>query len=264
MDERAVLCECCSLALDAEREVDGVLLCKRCGFLTVLDVKLRTQVQIAPFSRAVLILRVMYEKSIDKSELVEIMASIEQFLLQRSTIVKVKYDLLEALKIQLQLDDVSALPAGHAPRHDRGDYSTAIRVVRNCATEQFRHRYASFQALSKRYMALIGYANKHLFALYSAAQNLSKMQLTTLEAHADQTVDHVRKRRRFGAAVPTATQPRLPGTGRAVARVQQSIEYGNRLSEISKKVDLWRSLSYTIATSCVFDVIEIWNGDGES
>lgn len=43
---RMIPCECCDMLLDVEKEVDGVLLCKRCGFLTILDLTLRSLVQI--------------------------------------------------------------------------------------------------------------------------------------------------------------------------------------------------------------------------
>lgn len=48
-------CECCHILIDAEQAIDGVLLCKRCGFLTVLDPTLRALVQIPAFNRSILV-----------------------------------------------------------------------------------------------------------------------------------------------------------------------------------------------------------------
>ncbi|KAJ0405195.1 hypothetical protein ATCC90586_008823 [Pythium insidiosum] len=110
---RTVVCECCQALVDTEKEVDGVLLCKRCGFLTVLDASLRRRVQLAPFSRQILtamveqqqqqlsfstthlhILRSMYEKTMEKDDLPATIEAIEQFLLHQSTILSAKFDLL--------------------------------------------------------------------------------------------------------------------------------------------------------------------------
>lgn len=40
------------MLVDAERAVNGVLLCRRCGFLTVLDPTLRALLAIPAFNRS--------------------------------------------------------------------------------------------------------------------------------------------------------------------------------------------------------------------
>lgn len=49
---RMASCESCHMLVDAEKAVGGVLLCRRCGFLTVLDPTLRALLAIPAFDRS--------------------------------------------------------------------------------------------------------------------------------------------------------------------------------------------------------------------
>ena len=55
---KMVPCECCYALLDVEREVDGIVVCGRCGFLTLLQQQLRNQfVAPLPDLKALLVLQ---------------------------------------------------------------------------------------------------------------------------------------------------------------------------------------------------------------
>ncbi|GLE00665.1 hypothetical protein PINS_up009453 [Pythium insidiosum] len=373
---RAVVCECCQTLLDLEKEVDGVLLCKRCGFLTVLDASLRRRVQLAPFSRQILthitpsfreieelkqqwiewesrarlsnatessdrhiseplaprgavpasiesphseragspstsraselraegkrlrhdlqgarrrwqeflvdarqsammeqqqqhhqlsfstthlhILRSMYEKAMEKDELSELIAAIEQFLLHQSTILSAKYDLLAALKLWHHVDDLKTISSSIPPE----PVDQATNVLVHCAKEQVRHWQRDFARLARPYLRLVATANKQLFVLYNAAQSLARkhdpqvLARAPCESTSSASFTSTRKRWLLGRS-PNSGGHRSVGviattpSGGDISTVQHSIEVRHRVTEISKKVELWRALSFTIATTCV-------------
>lgn len=245
----------------------------------------------------------MYDKSMDKVELAALAHQIEQFLLHQSTLLKMKFDVLAAVDSCREAEQLHA-PAfqdhgydrSTRERHNSGTMVSMDKVTNliiNSTKEQLRHRYDTFQALSRPHLALVGVANTHLFALYSAAQSLQRpgiqqpgqtndceplaiqrelFSATTngwKNAMDDQeaagTVAGSRSRRRYsgggvntvGSATMYSEKRRLVGGYEAVSHVQQSLERGNRIAEISKKVELWRALSATISSTCVLSVLEL-------
>ncbi|TMW64394.1 hypothetical protein Poli38472_013016 [Pythium oligandrum] len=386
---RMVSCECCQLLLAVEKEVDGVLLCRRCGFLSVLDVKLRGLVQLPPVSRIFLnhftpsvseivrleaqytewierakayeansaspgasesarkrqrviahdgnvpiqvrvsqelkdekrkletelqasrakwkalldeaasektstaelqalqqnfsathlnILRIMYQTSMQTAELHELVTQIERFLLHQSTIVKAKYDVLSSVRSCSQVDVLKrmdtnipdVITSGHGRNEtsvDDKSTTDAIEVVKQLTNAQLRHSHREFERIARPYLQLVGVANKHLFALYNAAQSIAKMEATQMERDGS-------TRSNGGVNTPSPSLPLMPensrkrrlfgGGGHAVSpsggdlsRVQHDLELRHRISEISKKVELWRSLSWTIGSTCVLTLIEL-------
>ncbi|KAF1317245.1 hypothetical protein FI667_g14934, partial [Globisporangium splendens] len=413
---RMALCECCDLLVDAEKAVDGVLLCTRCGFLTVVDPTLRSLVQTPPCNRSILkrmpvaiaelvtlrqqlvrsneqlhqlraqqqdsepthgvhsqpvppvlpqkrrrhdipedtsepgslpfspplsysvsgdlanisvlenetkalerklrhvmrqwesvvggqtatttvmdeaptsplshlqqsfstthlnILKSMYEKNPDMTEeLSDLAHQIEQFLLHQSTLVKMKYDLLTAVQTSREIEQLDA------PEFQSQTAPNVAKLIINSAKEQLQHLYQAFQTQSRPYLKLIGCANKHLFALYNAAQSLQKMRQSTSslnDRNDDVVLGIIREhalggRRRYGvrqarAGISSATTMRSDSKAVSVhdevSRVQQTIELGNRMTEIAKKVELWRSLSATIASTCVLSLLELSSTNAE-
>lgn len=307
---RAVLCECCELPLDAASEVQGVLLCRRCGFLTVANAQFRALVQLTPFDRSVLqrivfaidwdgrqladsmelvvmragqaqagyehicapwtalmneaapmsrwftsthfdILRVMYEKTMDKSEFQCVCSTIEQFLLHQSTLLQAKSEVLRALK---EYQRVADLPLTQDESFLNASTSRAYRIVRKCTQTKLQHQMVSFQALAHPFLSLIGTANKQLFGLYTAAHSLDKMQAHQRQEGSTRgdlsTPPQAPKRRRMGGDGLYRGKPSL-------TEMHQSLEYRNRLGEIAKKVDLWRTLSATIAHACMLKLTDV-------
>lgn len=234
----------------------------------------------------------MYDKTGDKLELTALARQIEQFLVHQSTLLKMKYDLLAAVETCREIEQL------HAPVFQAGEASARVtKLLVNSTKEQLSHRYKVFQRLSRPYLALVGAANKHLFALYNAAQSLHSMRQTS-ESESEVVIqrelfgnnngsnsngngpghspfvpaDHTRSRRRYGYGAKSSQganssngsmgsagmgerHPRhLMMASSDVSRVQQTLEFGNRITEISKKVELWRALSSTVATTCMLSV----------
>lgn len=233
----------------------------------------------------------MYVKTGDKLELTALSTQIEQFLLHQSTLLKMKYDLLAAVETCREIEEL------HAPVFQKDETSLKVtKLLVNSTKEQLSHRYKAFQTLSCPYLALVGAANMHLFALYNAAQSLHSMRQTSetdREALIQRELfgaksnsngsngagqspfvpaDPTRSRRRYGFGAKGSHGTTSSSSMRAVAmgdrttraggfddvsRVQQTLEFGNRMAEISKKVELWRALSSTVVTTCVLSVSEL-------
>lgn len=222
------------------------------------------------------ILKIMHEKNIDVLELKELSRQIEQFLLHQSTLLKMKYDLLSAVQTCREIEQLES------PVFQAQTTPNVTKLIMNSTKEQLNHLYKAFETLSRPYLSLIGCANKHLFALYNAAQRLQSMRRTSQKERetshtlgerfspttADRSTmlspflaDRSRSRRRYGvrntgSSSNANTLSDLTGHDE-VSRVQQTIEYGNRITEISKKVELWRALSSTIASTCVLSILEL-------
>lgn len=230
----------------------------------------------------------MYDKTSDKLELTALSTQIEQFLLHQSTLLKMKYDLLAAVETCREIEQF------HAPVFQKDETSLKVtKLIVNSTKEQLSHRYKAFQTLSRPYLALVGAANKHLFALYNAAQSLHRMRQTSEIDREDLIqrelfgttsnsngagqspfvpTDPTRSRRRYGFGAKSSHGATSSSNMRAaamgdrttrasgfddVSRVQQTLEFGNRMAEISKKVELWRALSSTVVTTCVLSVSEL-------
>lgn len=217
----------------------------------------------------------MYDKTSDRLELTALAPQIEQFLLHQSTLLKMKYDLLAAVETCREIEQV------HAPVFQTGEAALKVtKLLINSTKEQLSHRNKGFQTLSRPYLALVGAANKYLFALYNAAQSLHSIRQTSeterealiqRELFGNSTgtgqssflpADHTRSRRRYGygskSARGSSASTNLGSTTMGdVSRVQQTLEFSNRITEISKKVELWRALSSTVATTCVLSISEL-------
>jgi hypothetical protein len=191
-------------------------------------------------------------------ELNELCDLIHQFLQHQSTLLKLKHDVLSSQEIHNQMASLSKDPTFEA-------YTNATKLLRNTTKEQCYQRYLKFRKLSRHFLRIVGIANKHLFGLYKAAQGLTAMDATyqndivngTSATSIISKVDsnHIRSRRKSSSTLLPICGNNSIGhgvVGTNVLSVQQNLEYSNRLAEITKKIELWRLLSWTIGTTCVF------------
>lgn len=187
----------------------------------------------------------------DKAELTALVHQIEQFLLHQPTLLQRKFDVLAALDACRDAEQLHGPVFQDAGSHHTTVVSvaTATAVIVNSTKAQLRHRYDAFQALARPHLALVGTANTYLLALYSAAQSLQRPETFAREREQEtKSLAPTRSRRSFSS-----------GGGDAVSHVQQSLALGNRVTEVAKKVELWRALSATIASTCVLSVLELAN-----
>lgn len=216
----------------------------------------------------------MYEDSLPKEHLAELTAEVEQFLLHQPTLLQLKFDFIAETYAVAHMQQL------HSPVLSQLTSAGVTNLLLKYTQARSNHRWQRYQAIARQYLPLIAVANKHLVALYGAAKNLSLTAQSTIESESKESVDEfvpstrreysaspfqpVKRRRYSGGGINNNGSKRLhistAGTNSAddeVVRMQQSIEYNNRVTEIVKKVELWRALGWTVASSCVVSMLDI-------
>lgn len=196
----------------------------------------------------------------------------EQFLLHQPTLLQMKFDFIaetQAVEHMQQLN--SPVLRQHAT-------ANVTNLLLKYTQARVDHRWQSYQAIARQHLPLIAVANKHLLALYKAAQSLNLAARSTTESESKESANEFvssaprgysaspfqpLKRRRYSSGGNSSKRLHMSNTGASTAvddevvRMQQSIDFNNRLTEIVKKVELWRALGWTVASSCVVSMLDI-------